>query len=449
MKPLKPEGLETPGLVWQRRSKRRGRKTIKQPTDPYVGYWVCRPDILEKGYTLKTQRLWPPAGQPYSLPSDDDWKDIAASCQKLQSEMLAFSNGLIMSPDEFDAKKTFDGTVGSLVDIYLADPDSPFHKLRYDTRKTYRSRVLYLKKMVGQARITPEAPEGRKLTFRDFNRWAENWAKPKVEGGPRRVARAHGYMSFVRILFTFGAMSELPRCEELHKVLSKMEIENPRRRKQKLTLEQAVLIIKEAHRRGDHSIALAQALMTSFMIRQKDVVGEWIPISEPGLSAVTHKSKKWIHGLIWEEVNAGVLDHRLSKSLRGKFATTNPDAGKGVRGTLALFPLVVAEIERIPIEKRSGPMVIAEHTGRPWIQKVFAEHWREIARAVGVPDDVQNRDSRAGAASHAEKQGAKPEQIRPALGHEKIETTMIYLRNQDEGPDNIARIRFGDGSRTK
>lgn len=441
MKPIKPAGLETPGLIWQRRSKRRGKKLIPTPTDPYVGYWVCRDDIVDDGYSLKTQRLWPPADQPYSMPTQEDWEDISARCVKLQDEMRAWSNGLPEGSAP-DAKKMFDGSLGSLVDIFLTDPDSPFYSLRFHTRKTYRSRMLNIKKTVGGARVTPRTKDGDKITFRDFKRWADKWQQPKKPGGPPRPARAHGYMTFVRILFSFGAVLELPRCEALHGILSKMEFKTPKKRTQIVSREQALAIIAEAHRCGEHSIAFAQAMMFSFMVRQKDTVGEWLPHSEPGISDVINRENKWLHGFRWEEIENGILDHRLSKSLRGKDAVSDPDAGKRLTFTLALHPMVLAEIDRIPEEQRHGPMIKAEHNGLPWNQKVFAAHWREIARAVGVPDDVQNRDTRAGAGTEAKQLGATREEIRPAFGHVKVETSDIYLRDKD-GPDNIARLRFG------
>lgn len=94
-------------------------------------------------------------------------------------------------------------------------------------------------------------------------------------------------MTFVRIVMSFGAQLELPDCDRLHNILSKMEFENPRRRTSIITAEQAVLIRQEAHRIGHPSIALAQAIQFDLMLRQKDVIGEWIPVDEPGLSAVT------------------------------------------------------------------------------------------------------------------------------------------------------------------
>lgn len=443
MKPSKPADLETPGLVWHRRSKRQCGKAVPAPDDPYNGYWVARGDIVDRGYSLKTQRLWPAAGQAYVEPSREDWEDIAASCRRLQDEMLQWANGGVPVVAEFDAKRMFDGTFGSLAELFLKDPDSPFHKIRFHTRKTYRSRVRCLQRMVGESRIRPLTPDGPKITFRDFNRWVENWKRPKAEGGAPRPGRAHGYMSFVRILISYGVLAELPRCAELDVVLGKMEFAAPKKRTEIVSREQAILIINYAHSIDSHSIAFAQAIMTDLLARQKDALGEWVPLSEPGLSDIIHKGEKCLCPMRWDEIENGVLDHRLSKSLRGKDAIMDPEAGKSLPFTLALYPLVRAEIERILPGDRHGALVKAEHSGLPWRQKVFAEHWRRIADAVGIPKHVQNRDSRAGGGTEAEKKGATREQIRPAFGHTKVETTDIYLRNERDGPDNLARLRFG------
>jgi site-specific recombinase XerD len=120
---------------------------------------------------------------------------------------------------------------------------------------------------------------------------------------------------------------------------------------------------------------------------------------------------------------------------------------------LTLYPMVVEELALIagvtPAELRrdmlpaSGPIVVAEHNGLPWIDKVFQTNWRKIARAVGIPDDVQNRDSRAGAATDAELKGANIEKVRQGLGHARPDTTRIYQRAESEATAEIAKLRFG------
>ena len=50
------------------------------------------------------------------------------------------------------------------------------------------------------------------------------------------------------------------------------------------------------------------------MFRQKDVIGEWVPISEPGMSAVINGNSKWLRGLDWKEIDANwICKHVTSK----------------------------------------------------------------------------------------------------------------------------------------
>jgi hypothetical protein len=48
---------------------------------------------------------------------------------------------------------------------------------------------------------------------------------------------------------------------------------------------------------GMPSIQLAQALQFELCLRQKDVIGEWVPVAEPGMSSVTYHGRKWLCGL--------------------------------------------------------------------------------------------------------------------------------------------------------
>ncbi len=225
-------------------------------------------------------------------------------------------------------------------------------------------------------------------------------------------------------------------------VLDAMEFENPKKRKTFVTAPQAVAIRAEAHRRGRPSIALAQALEFELGCRQKDAIWEWLPQSEPGLSEITAGGDKAMHGFHWNNVTPDLwLSHRLSKSLRGRRATVSTESGHQKRWHLVLYPMVMEELALIPPELRVGAMVKAEHTGLPWRHKYFQQHWREIATAVGVPANVQNRDSRAGAATEGENAGADIETIRHGLGHSKPETTRIYTRTADEQTAKLATIR--------
>jgi hypothetical protein len=247
-------------------------------------------------------------------------------------------------------------------------------------------------------------------------------------------------MTYIRIVISFGKLVGLTGCKEARETLSELEFQVPKRRTTFITAQQATDIRAEAHRRGLPSVALVQALMFELMIRQKDAIGEMIPASEPGISDVTHHGKKWLYGIRWSEISDDmILTHRLSKSLRGRDAVLDPTAGKTEAFDLRAYPMVMEEMQHVP--HRTGPLVICERTGRPWDHKYFATIWRQIANAVGVPSNVQNRDSRAGGVTEALDAEANPDQVRRHAGHSQIGTTMIYSRDSLEAKNNVQELR--------
>lgn len=427
-KPINPEGIETRGLVW------RPRKTHWQ------GYWIARQDIADRGYPIKSRLLW----SFESAPTLENWRELSTACDVLQGEMLNWGTQAF---GKFDASALFDDTLASLIAIYLNDPDSPYKELRYQASLTYASQMGALRRDAGDLRISS-------VTFRDFKRLYEGWRKPGKEGEPDRISHAFERIKFVRIVFSFGTLLKLPGCQAARGVLTEMEFKNPKARTEIVDAKQAALIREGAHEIGRPSIALTQSMQDGLIVRQKDVIGELIPTSDPGLSDVHMGRFKWVGGFRWETLDSNFqLTHRLSKSIRGRRAMADPDAGKVLTWNLYLYPPIMEELCRMagaPLAElrrdmfpASGPMIVAEHTGLPWRQKVFANKWRAIARAKEIPDNVQNRDTRAGGATDAEKKGASLGRIRPALGHANEGTTRLYLRDQAAATAEIARVRFG------
>ena len=79
-----------------------------------------------------------------------------------------------------------------------------------------------------------------------------------------------------------------------------------------------MLIIKKAHEESMSSVALAQAFQFDCQLRQKDVIGEWVPIDEAGVSDVIDGDEKWLRGIRWEEIDLSmVLRHRASQGRQG------------------------------------------------------------------------------------------------------------------------------------
>lgn len=412
-RPTKPATLSAPGLCWRPRR------------DHWEARWVARADLVKRGYAPTSQRLW--AG---TAPSSEDWDAIGSAATRLQDEMLAW---LKIPSTGFDPVKMYDTRLKSLIEIYERDPDSPFRNLRYEVRQTYSSLGRTLTKAVGNA-IVPA------LTFRDFKRWHESFSAPKQVGGPLRTARGHALMTHLRIVLSFGDLLRLQGCAGARDVLSKMEFPNPRRRVEVVTSGQAVLIRQEAHRQGYPSIAWAQSLMSDLMLRQKDVIGDLVPMEEPGVSEYVYLGRKWLYGLHWKEVSSElVVRHRLSKSLKGKNAILDPNAGKLETFDLKLYPMVMEELQHVT--HREGPLVIREDTGRPWDSKSFNRAWRKIARAAGIPDSVQNRDSRAGAITEAFDADASPDKVRRSAGHSQLSTTMIYSRGNERARAEVIELR--------
>jgi hypothetical protein len=73
------------------------------------------------------------------------------------------------------------------------------------------------------------------------------------------------------------------------------------------------------HRHGasarEPTIALAQALQFELMLRQKDVIGEWVPIEEDGEALLVDGELKWTRGLLWERDRRNlILRHQTSKT---------------------------------------------------------------------------------------------------------------------------------------
>jgi hypothetical protein len=120
------------------------------------------------------------------------------------------------------------------------------------------------------------------------------------------------------------------------------------------------------------------------MLQQKDTIGEWVPQSEPGVSEVIHRRKKWLRGIRWNEINIDemVLEHMSSFD------------GAPMRIDLEGAPMVKEELARIGDLPSSGPVIVREKKGIPWDDDDYRRIWRKIADVAGVPANIRNRDSR-------------------------------------------------------
>lgn len=392
----RPPRIESaPGLVWRPRK------------DRWEARWQARSDLVKRGYLPKSLRLW-----QGTEPDEVEIEFIRDMCRNLQDEMKTWARGGHPRP----AYTEYNGTLASLIDCYQNDKDSSFHQLRFATKVNYQWQCSQILGTHGDERL--EDIKGRHLKA-----WHEEW----LEGG--KVAKAHGLIGMMRTLVSFGAtILECEHCERLAGVLSKMRFTMPKARTERLTAEYATAIRSKAHEVKKPSIALAQAFQFECMLRQKDVIGEWVPISEPGVSSILSGNRKWLVGLRWEEIDQNlVLRHVTSKRQ------------KPIEIDLKQAPMVMEEFAKIagPDVTRdklpaSGPVIVNEETNLPYRKYRFNPIWREIADMCGVPKQVYNMDTRAGAISEATDAGVDLELVRHAATHSNISTTQRYSRGGAE-----------------
>lgn len=405
-----PKIENAPGLTW------RNRKS------GWEARWQCRTDLSKRGYPTKSARLW--FGTD---PTETDIAYIQSECNRYQADMLIWGRGGIPQI------MSFDGTWGGLIDAYQRDKDSPYRKLRYATRVFYDTLCRRIIKIMGQDRVADTSARRLLAIHAEF-----------VEAG--HLQMGHAVIGMMRTVLSFGSTILADKdCREIRVMLHDMRFPMGKPRSSILTADWVVAIRAEAHKRGKGSIALAQAFQFDFMFRQKDVLGEWVPVSEPGISDVIWGNSKWLRGLRWEEIDGSLrLTHVTSK--RGKEVSLNLRNAPMVMEELDLmFPGWGGDRANLPA---NGPILISETHGVPWIANEFRRHWRIIATVCGVPRSVRNMDSRAGAITEATEAGAPLESIKHAATHADIQMTQRYARNAEEKAADVAQMRVAHRNKT-
>lgn len=397
----KPPKIEdAPGLVWRPRK------------NGWVATWQARTDIVKLGYGPQTARLW-----DGTEPTDIEAKHIATQCRRLQADMLLFkkTGEYVTSPQTL--------TLGDLINKFQTDEDSRYHKRRHHVRLNTDSLLKRISKKHGAAVLS-------ELNSRILISWHRQWS---ADG---KISMGHAFISILRTMFSFGmTILENEQCERLSLHLHKLQFPMGEPRTAALTAEQATLIRNKAREFGLYSIALGQALQFDLILRQKDVIGEWVPVNEPGVSDVICPQKgKWLRGLRWSEIDENqILRHVTSKK------------SKPLVLDLKLAPMVQEEFQhvialygKLPME---GPIVNAEGTGMPFVAGQYRRKWRMVAEACGVPKNVWNMDSRSGAITEATDAGIDIEHVRHAATHSNVSMTARYSRGAEKKVANVQKLR--------
>ena len=95
----------------------------------------------------------------------------------------------------------------------------------------------------------------------------------------------------------------------------------------------------------------------------------------------------------------------------------------------------------MPPDQRVGPLIKDSRTGQPFNERRFQKNWRAVARAAGIPDDVMNRDSRAGGVTKGSDAGADLEHLRHRAWNSSVTTTARYSRITLTKTREVARLR--------
>jgi hypothetical protein len=191
--------------------------------------------------------------------------------------------------------------LGKLIERYRNEPTSSFRELSYEVRVRHERLLARITREEGHWRI-------RNIHGRTILRWHTDWS---ADG---KNAMASALVWRLRVVFRFGAsvLNDV-ECKRLSELLSVMRF--PRSSTtagEGITAEQATAIRAKAPEVGLYSIAFAQALHFELGLSQKDIIGEWVPIDEPGEAELSSRGKKWRRGLLWSNVDGDLtLRHSI------------------------------------------------------------------------------------------------------------------------------------------
>ena len=382
-----------------------GLKLMRRRSGHVDCYWVPFPTAKKKGYPLKTVALHGDPNDPL------DFVRMADHCRRLQAEMLQWLDGSKTVGSQFER-----GTVGWVCEAFELDEDSPFRETRHATQLFYVRYLKIIKETVGKKHLAG-------IIGRDLRRWQKEWLECMGERS------AYACVQTIRRVMRYGGADLGDKaCRELAAIFRDVEFSAPKSRKVRPTYEQIVSLREAAYEAGRPSIALASFLQFDLGLRQKDVIGEWVP----GQGGIERQGKRWQWGLTWDHIDVEWNLRKPTSKSNGEMEAEHP---------ITDYPDTLRELQRIPKDRRIGPVILDEKTGKPYSASNFSRVFRKIADAAGWPKGLFNMDSRAGAVSEALNAGAEATDVMRAATHQKLSTTMIYNRETIEQSSRVAQIR--------
>jgi integrase len=346
---------------------------------------------------------------------------LVARCHRLTAEMNEWLSG------RRGRDPLFDGTIRSVINLWQADPNSPYHALEASSRHPYDIYARMIVETVGARRV--EMIDGR-----DLRRWHGEWSAPLEHGSKPRIAAARMAVIVLRTALTFAATCRKPGCADLRNILRDMRFAAPRPRTEAPTAAEIVAARKAAHDLGHPRAALAYALQFEGAMRQWDVTGKWVPLADKKASSVIEGTSKWV-GPMWSQID----EHMILRYTPQKTAFTS---GAQVVLDLRQLPMVMEELASVPDEARRGPLIVNPRTGLPYRNWYFGQVWRNVRKIIGISTDIWNRDTRAGAVTEGREAAAPTDDLAKLAGHANKRTTArVYDRDRLEAARRVAKAR--------
>jgi hypothetical protein len=223
-------------------------------------------------------------------------------CQHQQFEMLTW--GKELPPPEKPLPDHLTGDLASLIHCYRTDKDSPYQKNRYHVRQNRDSMLRRIDKRYGE-RSFRTSNGGRCWVAQGLEQDGSIWRPAWLSSASSAPCSASA-----RLIGRSRLRAPLRRHD-------KMRFTGHQARGKKVTAEYAEMIRKRRHEHfGWPSIALAQAFQFECTLRQKDVIGEWVPLSGAGRvrRTIAAGRQKWLRGIVWQEIDENlILKHVTSK----------------------------------------------------------------------------------------------------------------------------------------
>jgi integrase len=351
----------------------------------------------------------------------DNEAALAARCHRLTAEQNDWLSG------RRGRDALFDGTIRSVINFWQVEPSSPYHQIEASSRHPYDIYARMIAETVGARRI--DTFDGR-----DIRRWHAEWSGPLKEGGKPRLAAARMAVIVLKNALTFAATCRKPGCAELRDILGKIRFAGPRPRIEAPTAIEIISARKAAHELGHAPAALAYALQFEGAMRQWDVVGKWVPLSDQKPSLIIDGTSKWI-GPMWSHIDGNMI-------LRYTPAKTQFTSGATVTLDLSMMPMVVEELAKVPVEARRGPLIVNPRTALPYRNWYYGEVWRRVRKITGIRKEVWNRDMRAAGVTEGREAGSPTDDLAKLAGHTNKRTTArIYDRDRLQAARRVAQAR--------